>query len=283
MRNAYLFALIAALAIAATGRLVNAQDAKDTAPDASDALTPTVKLELEVDALTTLNDLNLSKDQLSALKDLAADTAGTLSEKPTPVTDEYISALKDLREALLGRSEDKIDTAEDRVGDLGDKQDDDSEPDVVQSGAAKKKGPELLKALSVKQVAEYLSANADDVDDPTQLLIDAIHQSRGMDDNDFADLRDDTAQEIGIFAGGSNPAKTPQVVNKVKNLLTKAHKMSNSDYATQQSQLEDDAHKLVGGGDPIPSMRHWMENEMADLLANPELLHATDEWTAAGK
>jgi hypothetical protein len=35
--------------------------------------------------------------------------------------------------------------------------------------------------------------------------------------------------------------------------------------------------------DPIICMRHWMENEMADLLANPQLSQAIDDWTSAGK
>ena len=283
MRHAYFVTLIAVLAIAATAQVANAQAEKDTTGGGSIDLTPSVKLQLEVDALTSLNDLNLSPDQLSALKDMAADTAGTLSEKPTPVTDEYISTLKFLRGALLAKNEDKIDLAEDRVGDLGDKQDDDSEPDIAQSDAAKQKGPELLKSLSVKQVAEYVSANADEIDDPTQLVIEAIHQCRGMNDDDFANLREDTAQEMGIFGGGSNPAKTPAIAGKVKNLLNRAHKMSNSEYTDQQSQLEDEARKLVGGADPIPCLRHWMENEMADLLSNPELPHAIEEWTAASK
>jgi hypothetical protein len=279
MRNGYLIALIAALTIAASGRLANAQAAKDATNDVP--LTPTVKLELEVDALTSLSDLNLSADQLSALKDMASDTAGTLSEAPMPVTNEYFSALRDLRIALLGKNADRIDTAEGRVGGLGDRQEENSEPNIVQSDAAKQKGPELVKSLSVKQVAEYISANADDIDDPTELLINAIHQCRGMNDDNFADLRDDTAQQIGTFAGA--PGRNPAVIRNVKALLTKAHKLQNSEYADQQTELEDEARKLVGSVDPIPCVRHWMENEMANLLANPELLQAIDEWTAAGK
>ncbi len=59
--------------------------------------------------------------------------------------------------------------------------------------------------------------------------------------------------------------------------------MKDDEYSDQQSALEADARKLVGGVDPVNCMRHWMENEMADLLANPELSQAIDDWTAAGK
>jgi hypothetical protein len=242
-----------------------------------------VKLELEVNALSTLNDLNLTADQLSALKQMAADTAGTLAEKPAPISEDYVTALKDFRKALLSKDEDKIDEAEDAVGDLADKQDDDSDPDITQSDAAKSKAAGLVKLLTVKEFADYLSENADDMDDPTQLLLDAVHQCRGMSEDDFEDLRDDTSQELGIFAGGANPSKTPAIVGKVNSLLNKVHKMTDEEYWNQQSDLESEARKLTTTGDPMPSLRHWMENEMADLLANPELIHAIDEWTGAGK
>lgn len=139
MRHTYLGAAIAVLVLAIGGGLARGQDDKDTAPTNDNTLSPTVKLELEVDALTTLNDLNLSATQLSALKDTASDTAGSLSETPTPISDDYKAALKGLKTALVGGNDDKIETAEDSVGDLADKQDDDSEPDIEQSQSAKEK------------------------------------------------------------------------------------------------------------------------------------------------
>ncbi|MGD0388480.1 MAG: hypothetical protein ABSC42_05935 [Tepidisphaeraceae bacterium] len=274
MRNPYTLFFAAALWLFIGSRFLQAQTDKPSGE---------VKLELQVDALSTLHDLNLTPEQLSALKDLASDTAGTLSDTPAPVTADYNAAMKDMRDALLSKDEDRIDSAEDKIGDAADKQDPDSEPDVEQSESAKTKAVTFLKTLSVKQVAGYIGQNAEDIDDPTELLLDAVHQSRDLSDDDFASLRDDTSKELGMLSGGVNPGKPPKIVSKVNQLLTRVHRLSAEEYGDQQSALEDEARKLVAGMDPIPCLRHWMENEMADLLSNPELGQAIDDWVAAGK
>jgi hypothetical protein len=245
-------------------------------------LSPDAKLQMEVDALSSLNDLSLTSDQLSSLKDMASDTAGALSQKPTPMSDIYKSAIVDLRVALLSKDADKIDSAEDKVDDLADKEDPDSQPDIDQSSAAKSKAEALLKMLSVTQVANFVSQNGGDLDDPAQTLLDAMHQCRGMSEQDFQDLRDDTSQELGIYAAGVNTSKTPAIIGKINRFLTKVHKLSNDEYSDQQSTLEDEARKLVGGMDPVNTLRHWLQDEMADLLSNPELIRAIDEYNSAG-
>jgi hypothetical protein len=130
MRYRFIF-LVAAVAslLAASYPILSAAD------DQTDS--NAVNLQLEVDALSTLNDLNLTPNQLSALKGMIPDTAGTLSDAPTPISADYKAALKDARIALLGKDQDKIDDAQDKLADLQDKQDPDSDPDVDQSEAAK--------------------------------------------------------------------------------------------------------------------------------------------------
>ena len=244
---------------------------------AADADTDTTNLQLEVDALSSLNDLALSHDQLVAVKALIADTAGTMSDAPSPITADYKSALQNARTALLGKDQTKIDAAEDKLGDLQDKQDPDSDPDIDQSAAAKQKAPALLKMLSVKQVANYISQNSDDVDDPAALLVDAVHKARDATGDDFDSLRDDTAEEIGVLSNGTHPERPTGMVVKVKRLLTQVHQLSADDYKTQQPALEQEAKKLVANLDAIPCLRHWMENELADLLSNPQLGQAIND------
>jgi hypothetical protein len=274
MRYAYLSFVVAAVFAFLPGRGAWGQTSSGS---------EAVQVQLEVDALSTLDDLNLTSDQLAALKDLAKDTAGTLSGTPGPITAEYLDALKELKSALLGKDDDKIDSAGDKAGDLGEKQDDDAIPDVTQSPAAKSKAADALKMLTVKQVADYIGDNSDAIDDPAELLIQAIHDCRGLAEPDFVGLRDDTSEELGVFAAGPNLGKPPAIVVKTNALLNRAHKMSDAEYSAQQSALEDEARKLVSGMEAIPNLRHWMENEMADLLANPQLIQAIDDWKGAGK
>jgi hypothetical protein len=235
-----------------------------------------------VDALSALNDLQLTAEQIKALRDLSSDTAATVNDVPAHVDDEYKAALKEVRAALLSRNDDRIEQAQDKLSTLGEKQDPDSEPDFDNTDAAKTKAPGFLKTLSASQVAHYLAQNADDVQDPVELLIDAIHQARTLSDDDFDDFRDETAQQMGLLAGGPAPAKTPSIIAKTTRFLTRVRRLSAQDYDAQKSTLEDEARKMVEH-DPMTYIRHWMEGELADLLSNPELQTALKDWEASSK
>lgn len=241
-----------------------------------------VKMELEVDALSALNDLQLTADQLAALHDLVSDTPATIDAAPARVDADYKAALKEVRDALLSHDQDRIDQAQDKLGALAEKQDPDSEPDFENTAAAKAKAPDFLKTLKPSQIAHYIAQNADDMQDPGETLVDALHQSRTLSDDDFANLREDTAEEIGLLGNGTNPARGSGIVQKVVRFLNRVRKLSPQEYDAQKSSLEDEARKLVEM-DPISCLRHWMEGELADLLSNPQLQTAIKGWQAASK
>jgi hypothetical protein len=266
--------LIGAFSVAVPVRAVPTQVADDA----------TIKLEQEVAALTTLNDLILTKDQLVALRGMIADSAGTSAAPPAPITDGYKAALQTLRTTLLGKDQTKIDDAQDKADNLEDTQDTDSDAEVDQSEPAKDKAPGVLAMLSAKQVANFISQNADDVDSPMDLLLDALHHVQGLTRENFISVREDTAEQIGVFYGFSHPGKPLPIVAKVNRFLVRVHRMPADQYHSQQSSLEEEARQLIGTPDPIPCLRFWMENDLADLLSNPQLGQAlTDLGVAAGK
>jgi len=244
--------------------------------------TDAVKLELEVDALATLNDLQLSWAQVAALRVLASDTAAKVDQSPAPADADYQAALREARLAILSRNDDRIDQAQDKLATLGQKRDADSEPDIDNTDAAKAKAPGFLKSLAASQVAHYLAQNAEDVEDPGEILVDALHQCRNLSDADFEVLRDDTADEIGLLASGVNPAKPPLVIQKAARFLTRCRGLSAQEYQAQKATLEDEARKMVEI-DPITCLRHWMEGELADLLSNPQLQTALKDWESSSK
>ena len=186
---------------------------------ATEADADTVNLELEVEALTALNDLHLNTDQVTAIKGMISDTAGKLSDPPAPISAGHKTALQTMRTTLLGKDQKKIEDAEDKLDEFEDKQDPDSEPDVDQTEPAKEKAASLLKILSPAQVAHYISENSDDVHDPAQGLLDAVHHAQGMSDDDFDTLQDDTSDDVRVLLAGPHPGKPPQVGMKVKHLL----------------------------------------------------------------
>jgi hypothetical protein len=248
----------------------------------SAATTDTVKLQLEVDALGALNDLQLTSDQVAALRDLTSDTAAKVDQSPAPVGADYQAALAEVRLAILSRNDDRIDQAQDKLTALAQKRDADSEPDFEDTDAAKAKATGFLKSLAPSQIAHYLAQNADDVENPGDILVDALHQCRNLSDADFEVLRDDTADEIGLLAGGVNPAKPPLITQKTARFLNRCRHLSAQEYQTQKAALEDEARKMVEI-DPITCLRHWMEGELADLLSNPQLQPALKEWDSSAQ
>ena len=240
----------------------------------------TGKLQLEVDALISLNDLQLTHDQFTSLKDMITDTTGKVSEPSSPIAPGQKAALSNTRAALLEKDQKKIEDAEDKLDQIQDKQDPDSDPEVEQSEPAKEKAEGFLKTLTPVQVTHYLSENADDVHDPAQLLLSAVHRAQGLSEDDFGTMQDDTADDVRILLTGPHPNKPVQIGARVKHLLDRVHHLSADDYKTQQASLEDEARQIVGTPDPIVCLRHWMENEIADLLSNPQLGEAINEWPA---
>jgi hypothetical protein len=249
----------------------------------SDELSPgkLVKTQLEVDALSTLNDLNVTPDQLAAISDLSAGAAGAEPAPPAEVNANYAAALSALRDAILTRDEDKIDAAQQHVSDLEDQLDIDT-PTPELTDAACAKVPDALKLFSPHQVAEYLAQNADDFPDVQALLSEAIDECRGLAKDQFADLRDDVADEISTVAGFKpTAAGKPPIHQKIVSFLNRVHALSDDDFKTQRAALGDEAKGLVKDIPAISGIRNWFEHELAELLANPELPRAIEEYQKA--
>jgi len=245
--------------------------------------TDALKLQLEVDALSTLQDLQLTPAQLSALQDLSSDTAATLPDTPLKLEAAHVAALQTLRAALISGKEDQIDDAQDKVGEFEEQQDAEDAPDIEPTDAARGKVGMAIKLLTARQLAGYISENAEDVADPAEIVVEALNQCHDMTDDDYQSLKDDTAADLSQLAGGFNPAKTPTVVGKANHLLDRARHLSAEDFKTQLPALQDEARKIGNGIDPMSCLRHWFEGEMADLLSNPQLSQALADRGATTK
>ena len=211
-----------------------ARGQSDSPPSAAD-------LQLQVQALTQINDLRLTPVQVAMLKGLGSDTAGKLSETPQPVTAEYKAALINLRAALLGKDQKEIENAQTQLDDLVDKLDADSELEVGRSDLAKEKSLALLKVLSVKQIAGYIAQREDDISDPVQLILDAVHHARGIDEDEFQALVDETSQKLDNLNGTVRLRAPQTLIGKVEGLLSRVQHLSAADYQHQLPALEGEA------------------------------------------
>ena len=90
--------------------LCSAEEARPDAPSPQD-------LKLEVQALQTLYHFQFTPEQMQRLVKIAADTAPRpRPRKPAQVSEEYLQALTDLRNALVDATdEDRIDQLEGRI------------------------------------------------------------------------------------------------------------------------------------------------------------------------
>jgi hypothetical protein len=228
-------------------------------------------VELQVAALNNISDLDLTPDQLKAVRKLiAADAPAT--EPADKGSDAYRAALKSLRDAIIADDAQKAADAEQKVDQLRSDEHLEVATSVPLTDAARQKSAEFLKLLTASQIAGYIAAHADDVPDAVQTISDAMDDSRGKSDADFAPIRAEAADQVSVLMVGiANAEDTADVSKQVSDLLNQAHGLTDSQYKSDHGKLEKQARALVGKLDAFTALRNWMQREMADLLANPEL------------
>jgi hypothetical protein len=249
-------------------------NAPTTAPAGGD---PNQNLQLEVDALSTLSDLQMSADQAARLRDLAKGTAGVVKPAEAGGDPQDIAATRALRTALLAGDEGAIDAAEQKLSEIEDQSDADLDPTVELSDAARSAAPAALKLMTPRQMADFLGTISDDIPDAADLML-AIDDSHELSQPDFAAERDRLAEDFETLTGGVHPARAPRLAGKVKQLLERARHTPDDQFAARTANLHAEAVKLLEGIDPILALRHCSERELAELLSNPQLPTALDEW-----
>ena len=232
---------------------------------------PRGDLELEIAALTKLHDMELTSEQLRSFKKLAGQVTAGKPPAPGKMTPAYRTALVALRAAFAQADEEKIADAQDKVDDIRDEQDIEPQTEMTISDSARKHAAEAMDLLSASQIANYLAEHSDDVPDALQTLLDAIDESRDMEEADYASLKTEACEQVAMLIAGLDPAAQEPIIKKVGQWLDRAKAMSDADVKNKRAQLEQAAKDIVGNPDPMAQLRHWMEREMADLLSNPEL------------
>lgn len=251
-------------------------------PDEKGTKTPADlnKLSLEVTALQTLSDLDITSAQHQLLSRLAKEIgakpgkheAGRASEK-------FRKVLGELRVALAKGEADKIDSLLLELDKLYDsdkqlKLDDHTEV----TDAARKKVPELMKALSVRQVGDLLTSYEENLDDPLEMIFAALADGAGAKGEVWNGIRELVVEEVAWKVAGLDTAAWKKTHERLDVLLDKAHQLSPAEFQKQRAQLEAAFRQLVGGVGPIEQIKHVMEHRLAELLSNPELPAALATW-----
>jgi hypothetical protein len=246
--------------------LCSAEEARPDAPSPQD-------LKLEVQALQTLYHFQFTPEQMQRLVKIAADTAPRpRPRKPAQVSEEYLQALTDLRNALVDATdEDRIDQLEDRLDELTENEKPDLDEDIKLTAAARRQVAEVLRQLKPAQLAQYLGYIADDVADPLERLQAGLDKARKPPDDDWADQRDEIAEEVGWLVAGVEMDKAHRISERVIALLDEARRLSAAQFKKQRRELDRTAEQIVGGIGPTVVLQNTVEHALAELLSNSQL------------
>jgi hypothetical protein len=240
------------------------------------------ELSLRLIAMETLYELDLSPAQLAALRTGAAACGQVKTRAAAKGTPKLAAAMKDLYAAMAGQDHEKVGQLREQVADLSDDEAVDLDDEVTTTDAARGRAPQVLKLLKAGQVAAYLADHADELADPAELLIDALAEIREPDADDPDGEIHDTAEMVGILVAGMDAAKAKAVSDEATAWLKAGKELAADAYAARHEALVQSAHKIAGDVPPMVVLTHWMENELAELLSNPQLTGAIDA-LAAGK
>ena len=231
-------------------------------------------LRLKAMALDAIYEMNLTPDQLHALARLAAGAAEKPATPPPHLGQNLRKALVDLCDALArADDDDKISDLQDKVDAL-EEQSKLDDATIEPTDASRKRSADLIKMLTPGELAGFISMHSDEIEGPAETLIESFDDLHADSDDDFKDDLSDTVHEVVELAKGFEGDK--RLADDVADLLTKMHKLNNAQFKSQRSALEQQAHTICGQLDSFLVIKHWAQEQLAELLSNPELSSAID-------
>ena len=232
---------------------------------------------LEVQALRTVYLLHASGEQVKKLQAIAKELVVPDRDREKPrITDDYRRVLVSLRDALAADDEKKVEGLEDRLSELTDSENPELDDAVSVTAVARRRVPEALRLLRPKQLASYFGSIAGEVGDPQERLAAALEEVRSDKNDEWEDVRDDLADDLGWLLGGLSANRSKAVRGAVADLLTRAHNLSDDEFGKQRAELEKAARALGADVPATDVLRHAVERTLARLLSNPRLVPALE-------
>lgn len=230
------------------------------------------RLALEVTALQTLYQLQLTPAQMQSLAKISKDTATTIKGTPSAkVSTKFRKTLTDLRSALIADQEDRVAELSEKLDRLFDEEDVALEDRVPINDTARRKAPDFVRILQPSQVAFLVSDLESETLDPFDRIVDTVENGRKLAPAAWGKLRDSVAEELAWLAAGSNPNEARLAARRVANLLDRQRSLSPTAFEANQESLEKEANGILANVGPFEVVRHAVERELAELLANPQL------------
>src|SRR5262249_21582281 len=180
------------------------------------------ELSLEVAAFQTLYLFQFTPEQMKSLRTLARETADPdgNTRHAAKATDAYRKTLENLRDALVRADDgDRIADLQEELEKLRTSEDPALDDTVELTDEARQRAPELLRRLSARQVAAFLSSYGDAAPDPVESLLDALDTVRTLKADEWKALRQDLADQVGRLVAGLDADKATAVGDRAVQLL----------------------------------------------------------------
>jgi hypothetical protein len=233
-------------------------------------------LSLEVSAMQTIQRFQLTTKQLETLRKLASETMPkNATREDGKGSAKLRKTLTDLRAALLKDDDDSIDSLSEQLETLLADDETDLDDTIDLTTAARRRASEFLLTLSPRQVAGFLAA-VPDVPDPLERLLEALDVVGSLKDDQWKDLTDDIAEDLGWQLGGVDLDRGRKVSESIRQYLTMVRSLNEKDFKKQRADLEKSARQFVTQAPPTIVLHNMAEYDLAELLSNPRLSAAID-------
>src|SRR5262249_22010293 len=121
-----------------------------------------------------------------------------------------------------------------------------------------------------------------EVPDPVERILETIADGAELSDDEWATLRDQTADEVGWLVHGFGNAAAKTAAKDVSAILDRGHKLQDDALRQAMPALEQSARKTANA-EPTVVLRHFMEREIAQLFSNPRGMAAMKLWLEKSK
>ncbi|MGE3803811.1 MAG: hypothetical protein AB7K24_03945 [Gemmataceae bacterium] len=230
------------------------------------------KLSMEVNALQMLTNLGLTGDQYKALVKLAKEVSPKATKREAAKgSDKMRGILTDLRLTLAKGEFDKTDKLLAELDTVYEKEKPKLDDFVEISDTGRRRASDVLKMLTARQVADYLTIYPEDLDDPVDLVMATIDEGVKLKGQAWTDLRDSVVEEVCWKLAGTDIIQTKKATERLNFLFDKAHALGAAELMKQRANVEAAFKQTCAVAGPTEQMKNLMEHRLAELLSNPEL------------
>jgi hypothetical protein len=253
-------------------------------------------LSMEVAALRTMYLLKASPDQAPELPDRNQFNAiAHLATAPKPtaepprdrneakVSKNYRKVLTDLRAAFIVNHDARIRELSDQLEELTKDEKPELDDAVEITEPARNNTHRLLLYYDANRTVPYLAAYGKEFPDPFFLILSslgAVPKGKKPSEDEWPGVREFVIKEVSWQVGGLNLKKQQQIAAQVAEFLDGAYKLSEPELkkgGAPGGRLKGPIGKIVNVADCTDIIRNVLQQDLAELLSNPQVLPA---WTA---